>query len=123
MLLTTIPTDLIHDIFLMLDDRRTLTAFILTNRLLYEVFKAHPNAILGQVVCNEIGMDIQVLPYAWATIDSQFAQYNYGQREALMRRDIKSKESFVVPLTLWKFMPFQKSHSIVQSWAKHYSIR
>jgi hypothetical protein len=115
MLLTTIPTDLIHDIFLMLDDRTTLAAFIATNRLLYETFKAHPNAILRQVVCNEIGMDIRVLPYAWASINSHFELET-------MEKDIQP-QSLIILLTPWGCGRLENVHDTVQGLAKHYSIR
>jgi len=118
MLLTTIPTDLLHDIFLTLDDRTTLAAFITTNRLLHEIFKAHPNAILRQVLCNEIGMDIHVLPYAWANINSQ-----YEAETELMERDIQSQETLISSLTTQKVWGLKKNHATVQRLAKHYSIR
>jgi hypothetical protein len=119
MLLTTIPADLLHDIFLTLDDRTTLAAFIATNRLIHEIFKAHPNAILRQVVCNEIGMDIQVLPYASATINSQYEL----ETEELMESDVQPQESLVISLTPQKVWRLKDAHAMVQGLAKHYSIR
>jgi hypothetical protein len=119
MLLTTIPTDLLHDIFLMLDDRTTLAAFIATNRLIHEIFKAHPNAILRQVVCNEIGMDIQVLPYAFATINSQYK----GYMEKLMEKYMQPQESLVISLTPGKVWHLKTANTRVQRLAMHYSIR
>jgi hypothetical protein len=119
MLLTTIPTDLLHDIFLMLDDRTTLAAFITTSRLIHEIFKAHPNAILRQVVCNEIGMDIQVMQYASATINSQYKV----ETEELMERDIQPQESLVISLTPEKVWRLKTINTTVQRLAMHYSIR
>lgn len=121
MLLTTIPTDLLHDIFLMLDDRSTLAAFITTSRLLHEIFKAHPNAILRQVVCNEIGhgMDIQVLPYAWANVNSQYEM----ETEELLRRDMLPQESLIISITPQMVWNLKIVHARVQGLAKHYSIR
>jgi hypothetical protein len=119
MLLTTIPTDLIHDIFLMLDHRKALAAFVSTNRLLREVFKAHPNAILGQVVCNEIGMDIQVLPYAWATVDS----VHVTNRSELKGKKIQPQDPLIISLVPRTFMFLKQDHRMARNLAKHYSIR
>lgn len=122
MLLTTIATDLIHDILLLLDSRRTLAAFIVANRLLYEVFKANPNSILRQVICNEINMDIQVFPYALASIKSQD---RIDTPEKLMDSDIElqPQDHVTVVLTPYLFMALKDIHYAVCKMAKHYSIR
>jgi hypothetical protein len=122
MLLTTIATDLIHDILLFLDSRRTLAAFISANHLLYEVFKANPNSILRQVVCNEISMDIQAFPYALASLKSQESM---DSREEPMDFDIESQSqgSLTIILTPYSFMALKNTHYAVCKMAKHYSIR
>jgi hypothetical protein len=119
MLLTNIPTDLIYEIFLLLGRHRTLAAFIRTNRLLYEIFKAHSNAILRQVLCNELEMDIQVLPYAWATINSQQGL----ETEKIMEGDIRPQEYSITRLTRSRIGDLNTAHETVEHWAKLYSIR
>jgi hypothetical protein len=118
MLLTNIPTDLIYDIFLLLDSHVTLTAFITTNRLLYEIFKTYSNVILRRVLCNEFGMDIQVLPYAWATFSSQ-------QRgtEEIMEGDIQPQKHSIIGLTPFGLYELKAIHATVQRLARLYSIR
>jgi hypothetical protein len=122
MLLTNIPTDLIYDIFLLLDSYRTLVAFVTTNRLLYEIFKAYPNVVLRRVLCNEIGMDIQVLPYALATINSPS---NLLNTEESMERDKQLQESWIIRLRRLeaKVWNLKTAHATVQGLAKHHSMR
>lgn len=119
MFLTNIPTDLIYGIFLLFDSHRTLVAFITTHRLLYEIFKAYSKVILPQVVCNETGMDIQVLPYAWATI---YSQYRLETKE-LTGRGIQPQTPLTTQRTPWTVWYLKPTHAIMQCLAKHYSIR
>jgi hypothetical protein len=119
MLLTNIPTDLIYEIFLLLDRHITLAAFITTNRLLYESFKAHSSAILRQVLCNELEMDIRVLPYAWAAINSQQGL----ETEKIMEGDIRPEEYSITRLTRSRICDLSTAHETVERFAKLYSIR
>jgi hypothetical protein len=122
MLLTTIATDLIHGILLFLDSRRTLAAFISANRLLYEVFKANPNSILRRVVFKEINMDIQVFPYASATLKSQEAM-DSPEEPTDFDIESQSQDYLTAILTPYSFMALRKTHNAVCKMAKHYSIR
>jgi hypothetical protein len=122
MLLTTIATDLIHDILLFLDGRRTLAAFISANRLLYEVFKANPNSILRQVICNEIGMDIRVFPYALAGLKSQRG-FDTPEESMVSDRESQPQDYLTVALTPYSFMVLKDIHSAVCKMTKYYSIR
>jgi len=120
MLFTDIPTDLIYDIFLLFDSHRSLLAFIKTNRLLYGIFKAYSNVILPQVVRNETGIDIQVLPYAWATVHSQYGP----PTEELREREIQTqKPGPLIQRIHLKVQYLKSTHAIMQGLAKHYSIR
>ena len=63
-------------------------------------------------------MDIQVLPYAWATINSQRPEVG---SEELMQRDVQAKDSLIVPRNGLRFTALKLSHAAVQDLAKHYS--
>jgi len=122
MLLAALPTDLIHALFLVLNGRKTLAAFLSTCRHLYEVFKAHPNSILRQVVCNEIGMDIQVLPYAWAALITRCHEDRL-ERAMSLDPEYRSQESLTISLTPWLFERLKETDERMHKMAKYYSIR
>lgn len=124
MLLTALPTDILHDILLTVDSRKALASFILSSRCLNEVFKLHPNSTLRQVVCNEIGMDIRVLPYAWAHL-----RYLGNARLPVeMTPPIKNTipglgESLTMSVTPYTFLGLKQGHQFVSYMAQYYSIR
>lgn len=124
MLLTTLPTDLIYDILLALDDRTSLAAFVCCSRQLNDAFKTHPNAALRQVVCNEIGMDIKVLPYAWTYL--MFlgdAQLPGGVASPIENVTPGLEDSLTVALTSYSVAGLKQGHSVVQGMENSYSIR
>ena len=124
MLLTTLPIDLIYDILLMLEDRKTLAAFVSSNKYLNQAFKTHPNAALRQVVCNEIGMNIHVLPYAWAylkCLGDALVLGNVATPVTHISPDIE--DSLTTGVSSYYLMGLREVHDFVNIMAKYYSVR
>lgn len=124
MLLTALPTDIIHDIFLRLNSRKSLISFILSNRLLNDVFKSHPNSTLQQVFCNEIGMDIRVLPYAWAHLKCLGDPWLPEDTIPPVRKSLLSlKDSLTAAVSQHTLVGLKQGHQLVCRMAQYYSIR
>jgi hypothetical protein len=122
--LAILPTDLIHDILLKVDNRKTLAAFISGNHHLNGVFKTHPNSLLRQVFCNEIGMDIRVLPCAWAHLRCLGdAQLPLDMTPPVRNTLPGIKASLTVSVNPYVLTGLKQGHQLVSRMAQYYSIR
>ena len=122
--LLALPIDVLQEILLALETRKCLAAFISSHRRLNRVFKAHPNSVLRQVVCNEIGMDIHVLPYAWGYL--KCLSDRHSQLESIpfiVEVEPGLETSLTVSLKQSTFLELVKGHKCMNNLAKEYSIR
>jgi len=119
--ITTLPTDVIHEILRSCVSRMDLFATIQLCKHIYAGWEEHPNTILRTVVCTQLDMNEDTFPLAFgAVLHWERARENESwPHKALLTKD----ELLPTRLNYLRFMGLKLGHTTVTRLEREFSQR